>query len=628
MLNDKSSAGFTLIETLSAIVVFFIVTLGVLPLINSSLRGSALARSLTVGKNVAEQAMERARGLPYHNSRTTQRLDLLDFYYPRAAAPFEYANQTYDPVAGTFTTTCTSTTATPACPRGIPPGYTVRFRARFVKQTANVPAGQQETYTQVVFPPSTYAWNVQGASNPPDEAQYVRLAVSSSWTANGRPRSFTLESLLGERKSSALQVDGFARIDHLVQVLTSFEIGDQRSDLTVTAGIAESRIESRALSSADQSVTAARARVTDANRPRVYADAEVQGASDTASAPPDTVGTKPAVSVGRQTLTHPVPAAPAVTPIGGEIAAFGSSTTADLFARQAASVPVANGQFSFATPSSPLDLLLVNNQADTSDTSRLRLANTGRMVWMSAPGGRTMYGRTSATTTPAGATKSVRTTAVVRGGEAAGVAAGTIHMLPVTFAGNGGVVEIDNFTATVDCPSTGQATTTPVATWSAALRYWRETSPTNNVTAGSYVTMNLAGSRNTGAPRPDPLAALLANPPMVYESTELDDPENLAPQGSERDVYLFPVTHTHTVDDDDDEDADPDQIEHDHPGYLSAWSSIPDTITSKDGAGRTTSAEIGGAIKVTTTPTDPQNPATTIDVSVGDLSCQALDRRL
>lgn len=477
-------------------------------------------------------------------------------------------------------------------------------------------------------PPSDYAWNVQGKNDPPSAAQYVRLTVRASWTANGVSRNFSLQSLLGERKSTTLQVDGFARIDHLLQVLTSFDIGGSRSDLTVTAGTAQAQIESRAVTSADLSITAGLARLVDTNSPRAFTDpAPAIGASVSRSSPPTADGVGSNVSAGARTLTHPQLA-------GTQIAGFAGTLASGPETRQVNSLPIARGAFDFVLPTSPLDLLMVNNQADTSATSPLRLAPTGKVVWMTDASGRTMYGNVAAETTPTGPGRKVQTTAVIRGSSSPVTAgAATINVLPVTFiSGNGPVIEISNFRATVDCPSTAISSTTPVANWNANLRYWRETGQPlgNNTLDGAYATVEtapgagLSGSRNTGAPRVDPLAALVASPPLVYESLELDDPERGEVSGSARDVYLFPVQHTHEREVDDEDIT----VNHQHRGYLSAWSSLRDPVTAKDALGRSTSAQIEGAIKLTTTPTDPTNGASTVSVSVGSLACQALDRRL
>ncbi|HEX2196941.1 MAG TPA: type II secretion system protein, partial [Actinomycetota bacterium] len=62
MRRRRREGGFTLVETLAAMMIFSLVTLGTTPLLLSSIRGATLSGSFTVGKNLASEAMERVRG--------------------------------------------------------------------------------------------------------------------------------------------------------------------------------------------------------------------------------------------------------------------------------------------------------------------------------------------------------------------------------------------------------------------------------------------------------------------------------------------------------------------------------------------------------------------------------------
>jgi prepilin-type N-terminal cleavage/methylation domain-containing protein len=111
----RSSKGMSLVEVLVALLVFTIVTLGVIPLLASSIRGSNTSRAGTVGKNIVVEAMERARGLPFYVSHAADAsdVDLLDFYYPSSAGAS----------GGVYTVNCPSGTTDPACPGDIPDDY-------------------------------------------------------------------------------------------------------------------------------------------------------------------------------------------------------------------------------------------------------------------------------------------------------------------------------------------------------------------------------------------------------------------------------------------------------------------------------------------------------------------------
>ena len=83
-LRKSTERGFTLIEVLAALVVFSLITLGIVPLLASSMKAATLARTGTVAKNAGLKAMEHARDLPYYISYAAQnkRVDILDMYFP------------------------------------------------------------------------------------------------------------------------------------------------------------------------------------------------------------------------------------------------------------------------------------------------------------------------------------------------------------------------------------------------------------------------------------------------------------------------------------------------------------------------------------------------------------------
>jgi type II secretory pathway pseudopilin PulG len=231
----RSMEGFTLIETLAALLVFSVVTIGVVPLIGATLRSSVLSRTMTVSKNLTVEAMERARGLPYHIKQAAQpgNVDLLDFYHP---AP---------PNAGVFfRTTCASGATNPACPRNIPAGTTVVFEARFVTTTG-----------VTVATPTTYNARTAGADTPP--SLLAELTIRTTATVRGRQRSFELRSLLADRKFSGLKVSGISRVAYAIQVLTSYETSTIERNLIASVGENESRIETRRESYGNQVVRAA-----------------------------------------------------------------------------------------------------------------------------------------------------------------------------------------------------------------------------------------------------------------------------------------------------------------------------------------------------------------------------------
>jgi hypothetical protein len=154
------------------------------------------------------------------------------------------------------------------------------------------------------------------------------------------------------------------------------------------------------------------------------------------------------------------------------------------------------------------------------------------------------------------------------------------------------VVAVDEFSAETRCTSTGSGpSSSATADWSAALYYWSDVDPTDNLPVGQYELVLLDG--NAGV---DPLQAIKAANPLVYDGPTPDD-----------DVFLFQATGIN--------------------GYLSDWSILGAPQTSVSPDARVASASIDGAIGIITAPTNPALPTSAISVSMGKLGCQAADNR-
>ena len=579
-----SDDGFTLVETLAALTVFSVVTLGILPMLLAALKGGGLSRSYTVGKNVALEAMERARGLPYFVSYTSQqtKVDVLDLYFPNLVGNAAL-RQSYS--GGTFTTVCDSTTAAnPACPRALPEGHSVKFVAKFVN-----PDGTAPTI------PSDYAWNATGNKDIPP-SQLLEIAVTAEWTQAGRLRSFTLRSLIGDRKSGELKLRGHGSIDYALQVLTSFVPADPsvgNSELLAIGGSASSRIESKAVASADQVARAAQLRLTRTSTGSATAVelAAADGALSAHHAPPDEVpggaSAGPKVIVNGD-LTPPL-----------DVAGIDDTLTGDLEVKASNQLPLAKGSFSYQAGGSLLDFWVMN-QADTTNTAALRLDPAQKVLSLrpSSLDGATLRGNTRAETTTIGAPdRKVETEAAT--------AFKDLRLLPtVGFIDDtrfgGAVVQIESFSAQTVCTA-ARAGATPGVTsqWSALLRYWEDANPSDGLPVGSYRQVSLAGSPSGTT---DPLQAVKASNPLVY-----DDPI------PSNDVYLFR-----------EEDASGQVL---RKGYLSDWKSVAKTSGATAEDGTTATAAIDTALRIDTAPTNPSLPESGLNVSIGKLSCEAVDLR-
>lgn len=613
--------GLSLVETLAALLVFSLITLGVAPLILTSIRGGTVARSFTIGKTLAQRGLEQVRGLPYYVAAGTpaQRIDVLDMYFPFGA---NLGGANYS--GGAYTTVCTSSTVSPACSTVVPSGYEVRYKAEFVAPQGTTP----ETYVLKV-PPAAYAWDSATTDRP--ESQLLRMTVTSFWTAGGRPRSFSLTSIVGDRRAAEDKIRGVGRVDYAVQVIGTYvaPITNRRSELRVVAGTSESRIEVRLLSQADQSVLGGVLRLTEeavAPDPATVTDS-VDGAITNLHAPPDAptaagaVDTipNPAQSPSDNDITHPDATIGRIAFL--ERSATSGLTTTTLKTTAENGLPYTEGKFELNDLGTGLFDLWVHNQARTGADAPLLLSpNTDGtkpvfgVVPLGAAGQNTTEGTSSAATGAVTAPdRRVETTAsvVVR----------QVNLFPVIFGPQPGnpLIRIKNLSASVRCNSTANlATSIADATYTATIQYLRDPNPTNGAPDATYTDETTLQSSNAS----DPLAAVGLDPgdtnPLVYE-----DPLNAAPQGSPLDVYLFgPVQHTLAT--------HPDHVvPHTHRGYIQQWESkTASTIfESNAGAGRTTSARLDGAISIVTRPSDPDRPETSLAISLAKLVCEAVDRR-
>lgn len=600
----KGQRGLTFVETMASLALFSMMTIGITPVLVTSVRGAGLSRSYTVGKNLAQQEMERIRGLPYFVSVTTQneKVDVLDLYFPSLGAGYDAADHS-------FTTTCTSvTSASKACPAGLPEGFSVTYVASFVDPAGGT-SGDPEEYV-VQAPQAGYAWNSVNNDLPP--SRLLKMDIEVSWSF-GSDRSYKLTSLVGDRKVGEDRIAGEAKVDYTVQVLTSFEKDGLFSDLRLEMGHADGEIRSRLLSEADVDVSGGSALLT-RPAPDASTDAEelaaFTGAATRLHAPPDVTLAAGDTQVA-QTIQHPHLADAHVAGVSDTF------TKTPLVARVADELPAAAGSFSTNNSASTFDGW-VNVQASLGSDTALKL-NASQPGSSSSPSRPMLHlkknnsvssnGSVAAATGAVGqADRRVETTA-------AG-AFGRLSLFPVTFIDDENpadrtVIRIENFVSQTRCNSTANpSTATATASYDATLKYWKELDPNDGVATGAYQSVSLSGTNAS-----DPLAAIdasEANNPMVWEDPLLD-----LGDGSANDIYLFPIHHDHGL------------VEHDHPGYLnpdSGWASLFN-LGGTEVDGRVTEARIPGAVQITTVPLDESIPESSLNITVGSLSCKASDFR-
>ena len=573
--GSRGERGFTLVEVLAALMVFTIVTLGVIPLLAASLRGSNLARTSNVAKNLAVRAMERVRGLPYHRGLVTEGgvvvpVDILDLYHPGEAQP--------------TTTTCTSSSGgNPACPDDIPAGFTMTFNATFVANNG-----------VTALSPASYDYSATDTAKEEPPSSLLHMEIIIRWRAvTGQTRTYELDNLVGDRAFGGLDVRGVAHVEYGVQVATSFEDSDgEVHALTAIAGTAKSDVQVRVDETADQTVQAANLVLADTNG--VQED-QALGAVADFHAPPSQTTIADVVDNSPDTISLPSAL--------HQIAGVERSSATGLRVFAAGDTPEAEGTFSLLA-SGGADRFWVDNPASNRGArgAELDLIPSAKLLTLTeVAGGTPMEGATSAITGDLG----------IAGVQANGrVEFDGLRLFPAQFvldqlAGGSGsefggaVVVIEDFEASVSCNASGTgAVTPPSVAWEATVRYWQD--PEDNETNGRYVTQDVAGDDPS-----DLLADIFAAAPLVYE--EPNDP--LVPDPEALDLYLF---ENET-----------------NPGYLRSWSSTVDvgddvSITPDN---RAAEADLDGALRIDTVPIPALGDEFPFTVTLGGLNCEAVDFR-
>jgi hypothetical protein len=479
---------------------------------------------------------------------------------------------------------CTdATTTVPACPKKVPDDYSVTFDATFVEPDGDITA---ETYS-TVMPPTTYRWDSVTEDLP--ASQILEFRVTVNWTRGGETNSSRLRTLISDRKFGDVSLRGDATVDYGIEVQTGYvDPAGSSSVLTATAGKADSLIEFKTTSTANQTARSTELRLSEvpADATAIGADiAFVEGAKGVFHAPPNV---SPAdSSLVEQSLTHPNLDPQAM------VAAFETTAAKNLDAGVTDELPFANGDFSLGDPGSDSDDLWVAPQVSPDAVTELHLDAGRPMIVMRHTGSDVMTGGTDAVATALdGMDRKVLSTG--------SVSLRNLRLLPTTFISSSSteraVVVVDEFNASVSCQSTADpSTAAAIATWSATLRYWRDGN-NDGSRNGTYDTVTLNGSQAA-----DPLAQELATGnPLVYDGATPDE-----------DVYLF-------------DDPAAGQV-----GYLSDWGSLfsaGSTGITEDAAGNVTTAGIDGAISIKTA-AHGTLPESALSLNLGKLSCEAVDRR-
>lgn len=611
-LWKRAPLGFTLVEVLASITVFSVMILGIAPLIATSLRGAALSRSFTVGKSLAQQYMERIRGLPYYDAAPKR--DISDLYFPDLGTGYSTTPACTEPRARTpegtlvpcgprFTTVCTATTATPspsatlACPpknadgtSRIPPGYQVTYSAQYVNARLN---SNPEVYDPYA-PTAGYS-----AASPAAASQLMNMMVTVEWTQSGRKRAFQLVTLLGDRRGSPDKIRSRASIDFMVQAITSYvdNLGCS-SNLRAIGGRSVSTGSLRNFATADQDTSATSLVLAGRECAGLPGAAPVQrtGAEAFLHAPPDVA---PTTAITGATTEMDAPTGVTIAP-SNKIAGFTTSTANEplnAFVFRAPGVAVAN-QLPRAAGNLGLnqgngDEFWVTNQADTTSASALRLAPGAHVLSVQRPSGtsadKRLGGNTyvESTALAPASTRRVESRVFVQIPQ--------IYLLPTTYAPQG-VVKITDFKADITCRSTGVASgAVATGTWTANFYYSK-----GNLTGTPQYSSPPGGAGIGGSTTPGAWSDRLQDIKGGNNPVIVNDPLQK--------IYLF------------------DEPAAGKKGYLSTMDSTPTISSVIEGA--TSRVSMPSAINITTAPTDPANAESGLAISIGRVSCEAVDNRV
>lgn len=664
--------GFSLVETLVAVSIFAVVTVGLTPLLTSSLRGSSFARSYTVGKNVAVRALERVRGLPFSRSvattTTARKIDVLDLLFPCApgtsaqvvnpcattGTQYVFSGSMADPLrpgsgnhlpAGTFVTTCSAASTNPACPASLPSGYSIRFDAQFVVPVNSAGVETYSVLTSTTSPslPTTYDWRTAANEIPP--VQIVRLRITSYWQVGNETEIYDLDTLVADRKFGIEKIGGVAKVDYAVRVLASYrDAGGGLSDLVATTAFSESGITSRTSAVADQRTTGGTVLLTAQSSGTTQAvsllDPPVQGASSAYSAPPDqTALPDPADAAAAAAAFHPNlcqdPVQSADSGCQKKLVAwFAATHTKDITAATANDIPTATGRALFNPVTTTAFDVLVDPQLNADATNKNPLNLLPNTVLTSSgvinhpafsvrPD--TAVANNDACMPPANTTSNVcrsmfaSTSAVtgpLSGGAArrveteARVGLPQVRIFPVSFIPGSLGASKAVFEVT-DFVARVNCKATGNGTTVASTAEWSAKIRywKEKASNDGKTDGEYVSETWTHADAGSKLATLKNNNFMVYEH-----PESTAIKSSQpEDVHMFPITGLLSTEN--------------RRGYFTDITGGAPTVTRDTQAGRTATAKLAGALTFSTAPADPDVPQSAMNVVLGSLSCTAADRR-
>lgn len=570
--RTPQDGGFSLIEVVVALGILMVLVTALLPQLVVGIRATSTARLVTQAKGMAQAELEAMRNLPYHVSYEAGDFrDVLDYYYKDLGAPSVTptckTGDKFAPPQVTWTGYVSPTAA--RC--SYEPASGAFYRAvRLVPAAEGISSFTIVTSTQFLSgstPPAPVTppsgYNTQSAVAGEPASAQIGATVTVLYTERASLRPTSVSTQIARQPPLKTRVRAQA-------AATAVEVGSLTPDvvpvpITFTAGLL-----SLTGSLTHSSNVIANLAATSAG---LGTGEEAAGASRTAAAPPTgaaAIGTAVAGTLG----------------VSGCDYACWAPTRVDVPA-----VSAANGMPVIGSPSAPAQALLTDKTSNNGlsfgngpvDRYRSELKLSLPVVRLDKDAVAAGSGVSATCTLATAGTSSFTTasgylTTTGTGVESCAVArASSLSVMPTTFAPRG-VVLIELRRAAVRCQVTGAGHAASVSRdYEAVVRYWNGT---------TYVTAATITPSTTS----DPLDSIDLATTATGGGKMLGD-------------------------------------------YIDSWSGLTANRVTTSAASGAAGVKLPGVISLTTQPvrTDPDitsgDPSSTVSLTIGALSCSAMDAR-
>ena len=552
----RTDDGFSLVEVLISMLIFAVITAGVVPLIVSSLQASVVSKLDTGAKNLSQQRFEYVRNLPFrlqYDAADPTPRDVLDIYYPRTTAPTSgsveapgyvtsQARRTGEPPTGPFYRTRWDISFNGG-------DYTQWVALQFLNPTTRAPLPPQAGYnafSSVDLPVSFLAG----------------VTVTTEWRAGALDKRYTVYSEVTDSAPLQQQTATEARVAGLT-VFTNIETSQGRTDVFLEAGVVSA---DTARGSAAEAAAAARGASS------FWVGGRQEGAGSVTSAPPTVAAAAQTDSSARTLSIDSQP-----------VAVFGRTDTTAVTASLTDQLPVvaSAGTPYRARVLGSHDLRLLPG-VTRSDAASLFLTSSQDVVRLAQNGNLMQVEGSAYSTTTSGATRSA----------VAGVSARTdvVQLMPTVFAPQG-LVQVRLISAGLTCTAAATGATA-VPAYEAEVRFSTVVSLLDAVPVQKYTSWQ-------------PLRSTQGSDPLQSVS--------LTPGSGGFPVWKTP-TRIHYLGE-----------------YVAAMSSQTSSSLASlavvDPTGDRIESRSGPMVTFGTVPLREADPASTVNINLGTMSCLAEDRR-